>query len=121
MQSFLQSELAQVLTSSNPQLMEENRILKTQKSVADRENVRLREELEAVKEDMRLTKEENSKLSKELKELRRSLTLLAQHSDGSGTPGGVAESGVTTDDQASLGQSSSNDTSSSSKSQGVIT
>lgn len=122
MQSYLQDELRQVLTSSSyPTLMEENRTLKDQKLVTDQENVKLKDELVAVREELRLTKDENSKLSKELKELRYSLTRLAQPTMGGSGSGSTMQSGsgTTGDDQLSSAQSS-NDTTSS-NSQGVIT
>lgn len=77
--SFLQKELNQVLTSSSyPMLMEENRVLKDQRTVMDQANVQLKTELTLTKEELQATREENNRLKKELKELRHSLTRLAQ-------------------------------------------
>lgn len=58
-------------------LMEENRVLKDERTRMDQTNVRLKTELSEIKDELRSTREENTRLKKELKELRSSLTRLA--------------------------------------------
>lgn len=79
LQSFLQNELKHVLTSSSyPMLMEENRVLKDERTLMDQVHDKLKRDLAVTRDELRSTKEENTRLKKELKELRYSLTRLAQ-------------------------------------------
>jgi regulator of replication initiation timing len=87
--------------------MEENRILKHQRSLVDRENLKLeselsstRDELQLTKEDLVATRDENTRLKKELTELRSNLTRLAQMPDFFRTGGN--ESGTSSTKPAPL-------------------
>lgn len=83
-------------------LMEENRVLKDERTQMDQTNIRLKTELTETKDELRTTKEENTRLKKELKELRSSLTRLALVPPGSaeGNKSGTSSLSVPAEDVA---------------------